>query len=117
MKSTIQSDSSIQTTSNLLDECLCGHPRKDHNGLEHRGGCCMCEGGHRSSCRRFKHVLNPPFYAERFGDRDKGEPYIAERGVFYSLAEFAFYRAKGWVGLSSVNAMADAYNQKQGAQP
>jgi hypothetical protein len=49
------------------------------------------------------------FYAERIGDPEKGEPYIAERGVFYSLEEFAPYREDGWEGTMATNAAADAY--------
>lgn len=49
------------------------------------------------------------FYAERLGDQAKGEPYIAERGVFYSIAEFAPYRALGWEGTTDTNALADSY--------
>ncbi|MEN6367757.1 MAG: hypothetical protein ABFC88_13175 [Thermoguttaceae bacterium] len=46
-------------------------------------------------------------YAERLGNQDKGEPYIAERGVFSSVEEFAPYRANGWTGTTAVNAAAD----------
>lgn len=49
------------------------------------------------------------FYAERLGDHAKGEPYIAERGVFMSIAEFAPYRAKGWEGTKETNEAADAF--------
>lgn len=49
------------------------------------------------------------FYAERLGDQSKGEPYIAERGVFFSLAEFAPYRALGWSGTKQTDEDADAY--------
>lgn len=49
------------------------------------------------------------FYAERIGDTSKGEPYIAERGVFYSIEEFAPYREAGWEGTQETNAAADAY--------
>lgn len=49
------------------------------------------------------------FYAERLGDKSKGEPYIAERGVFYSIAEFAPYREKGWEGTTETNAATDAF--------
>jgi hypothetical protein len=55
-------------------------------------------------------------YAERLGDPDKGEPYIAERGVFYSIAEFAPYRAIGWSGTGETNSQADAYLFALGAQ-
>lgn len=48
------------------------------------------------------------FYAERLGDTDKGEPYIAERGVFNSLEEFLPYREAGWEGTKQVNEAADA---------
>jgi hypothetical protein len=53
------------------------------------------------------------FYAERIGG--PGEPYIAERGVFMSLAEFAPYRAKGWEGTKETNAAVDAFIAKQTA--
>lgn len=48
-------------------------------------------------------------YAERLGG--PGEPYIAERGVFLSIEEFAPYRRKGWEGTPETNAAADAYLQ------
>ena len=47
------------------------------------------------------------FYAERMGE--EGEPYIAERGIFLSIAEFAPYRKAGWSGTRETNAAADAY--------
>ena len=48
------------------------------------------------------------FYAERMGDQSKGEPYIAERGVFLSIEEFAPYRKAGWSGTREIDAAADA---------
>jgi hypothetical protein len=48
------------------------------------------------------------FYAERLGDKSKGEPYIAERGVFYSLEEFLPYRKLGWEGTKETNELADS---------
>ena len=53
------------------------------------------------------------FYAERIGDPDKGEPWIAERGVFLSIAEFSTYRALGWEGTKDTNDAADAYLEAQ----
>lgn len=47
------------------------------------------------------------FYAERLGGR--GEPYIAERGVFLSIEEFAPYRKAGWSSTREIDALADAY--------
>ena len=35
------------------------------------------------------------FYAEIYGDTGAGEPYIKQRGVFWNIAELAFYRARG----------------------
>jgi len=32
-----------------------------------------------------------------------------EKGIFYSIAEFAPYRALGWSGTEEVNHAADAY--------
>lgn len=56
--------------------------------------------------------LIPPsfslFYAERLGN--EGEPYIAARGVFTSIEEFAPYRLKGWSGASDTNRLADEFN-------
>ena len=51
------------------------------------------------------------YYAERLGG--PGEPYIAERGIFLSIEEFAPYRAKGWEGTKETNAAADAFLQEQ----
>lgn len=50
------------------------------------------------------------FYAERNGG--EGEPYIAERGVFMSIAEFVPYREKGWSGQKKHNDAADEIIQK-----
>lgn len=47
------------------------------------------------------------FYAERLGDHTKGEPYIAERGIFLSIEEFLPFREKGWRGTEDTNEMAD----------
>jgi hypothetical protein len=47
------------------------------------------------------------FYAERFGVGD--EPYIAERGVFTSLEEFAPYRLAGWTGAPETNRAVDEW--------
>ena len=47
------------------------------------------------------------FYAERLGNKDEGEDYIAERGVFLSIEEFIPYRRKGWSGTSKIDAEAD----------
>ena len=49
------------------------------------------------------------FYAEKLGDPDKGEPYIADRGVFMSIAEFAPYREKGWSGSPDNDFLADKF--------
>ena len=46
-------------------------------------------------------------YGERLGDRDKGEEYIAERGVFFSVEEFVPYRRLGWEGTTKTNTLAD----------
>lgn len=54
-------------------------------------------------------------YAERYGDQDAGEPYIAERGVFYSVEEFVPYRRKGWSGLPEFDEAADAIIAKEDA--
>lgn len=48
------------------------------------------------------------FYAERLGDPDRDEPYIAESAVFTSIEEFLPYRLKGWTGSDKTNAAADA---------
>lgn len=53
------------------------------------------------------------FYAERIGDPDKGEPWIAEQGVFLSIAEFAPYRALGWEGTKETNEAADAFLRRE----
>ena len=47
------------------------------------------------------------FYAERLGG--EGEPYIAERGIFLTIKEFAPYRKAGWSGTRETDAAADAY--------
>jgi hypothetical protein len=52
-------------------------------------------------------------YGERMGDLAAGEDYIIEKGVFLSIEEFAYYRAKTandhqWSGTDETNAMADA---------
>jgi len=57
-----------------------------------------------------------PFYAERLGNTEKGEPYIAERGVFISIAEFAPFRALGWEGTHENNLKADLYLFELGLQ-
>lgn len=54
-------------------------------------------------------------YAERFGDREAGEEYIAERGVFMSIEEFARYRRMGWEGTLENNALADAIIKQENA--
>jgi hypothetical protein len=72
-----------------------------------RGEGCIC----RKEQRGFR-----MFYAERYGDQSKGEPYIAERGVFYSIAEFVPYRALGWSGTAETDLLADAYLFELGAQ-
>ena len=36
---------------------------------------------------------------------------IVERGIFYSVAEFADYYAKGWRGAAHWNAAAEEYNK------
>ncbi len=45
-------------------------------------------------------------YAERYGTGD--EPYIAERGVFFTLSEYLPYRVKGWESTKEVDAEADS---------
>lgn len=47
------------------------------------------------------------FYAERMGRGD--EPYIAERGIFFSIAEFAPYRKLGWSGTEETDKLTDEY--------
>lgn len=78
---------------------------RDHQTCTRRwpGGC---------TCKE-KSMSFSMFYGERIGDPDKGEPYIAERGVFYSIEEFAPYRAKGWEGTKETNAAADSYLDNQ----
>ncbi len=51
-------------------------------------------------------------YAERLGDGEN-EPYIAERGIFYSVEEFVPFRKKGWSGTDEFNAEADAAIAKE----
>ena len=46
------------------------------------------------------------FYAERIDEKTSA---IAERGIFFDIAEFAPYRALGWSGTREINALADAY--------
>lgn len=46
-------------------------------------------------------------YAERYGDKDKGESYITDRGVFLSMEEFLPYRAAGWRSTREIDAEAD----------
>ena len=53
-------------------------------------------------------------YAERMGDQAAGEDYIAERGVFLSLAEFLPYRAAGWEAVERFNKLADAALRQEG---
>jgi hypothetical protein len=48
------------------------------------------------------------WYAERLGDTDTDEDYIAERGVFMSVEEFVPYRLKGWSGTKELDDAADA---------
>lgn len=45
------------------------------------------------------------FYAERIGD----DGQIAEKGFFYSIEEFAPYRAQGWEGTADTNRAADEH--------
>jgi hypothetical protein len=49
------------------------------------------------------------FYAEKIDD-------TKERGIFFSIAEFAPYRALGWSGMPEHNALADAYLLALGEQ-
>ncbi len=44
-------------------------------------------------------------YAERMGDDN--EPYIAERGMFFTMSEFLPYREKGWESTKEINEEAD----------
>ena len=46
-------------------------------------------------------------YGERLGKPDLNEPYIAERGVFFSIEEFVPYRQLGWSGTTKTNFLAD----------
>lgn len=59
------------------------------------------------------------FYTEILGDTDAGEPYIKERGVFWNIAELAFYRAKGqdWQGSEeTMKALAEYEEDERRAQ-
>ena len=47
------------------------------------------------------------FYAERLGDRDKGEDYIAERGMFFNIEEYVPFRLLGWSASAENDRAAD----------
>lgn len=47
------------------------------------------------------------FYAERLGGKDKGEEYIAERGLFLTIDEFIPYREKGWSSTEKIDRLTD----------
>ena len=53
------------------------------------------------------------FYAERMGDMDAGESYIAERGVFLCIEEFVPYRRMGWEASKQINAIADEWIKRE----
>ena len=79
-----------------------------------RGEGCICLKEQQQLTRAKS--LFPTIYAERYGDQSKGEPYIAERGVFYSIAEFAPWRSLGWSSTTEHNKQADDYLFALGAQ-
>ena len=57
------------------------------------------------------------FYAERLGNQDIGEPYIAEKGIFLSIEEFVPYRLKGWTASKKNNQLVDEYIKANQLQP
>ena len=50
----------------------------------------------------------------RSGERSS-EPYVVDRGIFFSIEEFAPYRKRGWSSTGENNAAADAALEANGA--
>lgn len=48
-------------------------------------------------------------YAEKWNQ----ETMTAERGIFFSIAEFVPYRKLGWSGTDQIDALADAEIQRE----
>lgn len=69
-----------------------------------RGDGCVCL---RELKQQEKESVMQMFYA----GNDKGE-----NGIFFSIAEFAPYRALGWNATAEHNTLADAYLLELGAQ-
>jgi hypothetical protein len=56
-------------------------------------------------------------YAERLGNMDAGEEYIAERGIFLTVEEFVPYRRLGWSGTHATDKAADAIIAREAEVP
>ena len=72
--------------------------------------CARFDGRQVVDCTRGYacHCANESGFRMIYGER-VGEVKIEEKGIFYSVAEFAPYRALGWHSTAAVNHAADAY--------